>query len=93
MEAGGPLLAAHAGQRLGVRPAGPVAVAAELGVGRLADHHHRTDLRRVAPLGRLERDWAFGDGLGAGVRVAIVDSGVEGDHPAVGGAMTRSVRV
>jgi subtilisin family serine protease len=54
---------------------------------------HRSDLRRVAPLGRLERDWAFGDGRGAGVRVAIVDSGVEGDHPAIGGVLTRSVRV
>jgi subtilisin family serine protease len=54
---------------------------------------HRSDLRRVAPLGRLERDWAFGDRRGAGVRVAIVDSGVEGDHPAIGGVLTRSVRV
>lgn len=56
-------------------------------------HDHRGDLRRLAPLGRLERDWAFGDARGTGVIVAIVDSGVEGDHPAVGGALTRSVRV
>src|SRR5262245_35800945 len=54
---------------------------------------HREDLRRIAPLGRLEREWAFGNGQGAGVRVAIVDSGVEGDHPALDGALTRSVRV
>jgi subtilisin family serine protease len=54
---------------------------------------HRSGLRRLAPLGRLDRDWAFGDGRGAGVRVAIVDSGVEGDHPAIGAALTRSVRV
>ncbi len=53
----------------------------------------RSGLARVAPLGRLERDWAFGDGGGAGVTVAIVDSGVEGDHPAVGGMLRRSVRV
>jgi subtilisin family serine protease len=53
----------------------------------------RDELRRSAPLGRLERAWAFGDGRGAGVRVAIVDSGVEADHPAVGGAVSRSVRV
>jgi subtilisin family serine protease len=54
---------------------------------------HRADLRRLAPLGRLEREWAFGDGRGEGVTVAIVDSGVEGDHPAVGGALRTSVRV
>jgi subtilisin family serine protease len=53
----------------------------------------RQDLRRIAPLGRLEREWAFGDGRGAAVRVAIVDSGVEGDHPALDGALTGSVRV
>ena len=53
----------------------------------------RAHLERTAPLGRLERDWAFGDRRGAGVTVAIVDSGVEGDHPAVGGALRRSVRV
>ena len=35
--------------------------------------------------GRLDRDWAFGDGRGEGVTVAIVDSGIEGDHPAIGG--------
>jgi subtilisin family serine protease len=54
---------------------------------------HRGDLRRAAPLGKLERDWAFGDGRGEGVIVAIVDSGVEGDHPAVGDALRESVRV
>jgi subtilisin len=53
----------------------------------------RASLVRTGPFGRLERSWAFGDGLGAGVTVAIVDSGVEGDHPAVGGALRRSVRV
>ena len=41
----------------------------------------------VRPL-RLEvpitRDWAFGDGRGDGVRVAVVDSGVDAAHPAVG---------
>jgi subtilisin family serine protease len=54
---------------------------------------HRRDLRRAAPLGALDRDWAFGDGRGEGVTVAIVDSGVEGDHPALGGALRESVRV
>lgn len=53
----------------------------------------RAGLLREAPIGSLDRDWAFGDGRGAGVTIAIVDSGVEGDHPAVGGALKQSVRV
>ena len=39
----------------------------------------------------LDRAWAFGDGRGAGVRVAILDSGVDADHPMVGGALRRTV--
>jgi subtilisin family serine protease len=38
-----------------------------------------------------ERAWL--DSRGAGATVAIVDSGVEGSHPAVGGRLVRSVRV
>ena len=33
---------------------------------------------------RVDRDWAWGGATGAGVRVAIVDSGVERDHALVG---------
>jgi subtilisin family serine protease len=53
----------------------------------------RDALRRIPPLGRLERSWAFGDGRGTGVRVAIVDSGVEAGHPVLAGSVARSVRV
>jgi subtilisin family serine protease len=53
----------------------------------------RDALARVRPFGRLERDAVFGDADGSGVTVAIVDSGVERDHPAVGGRLVRSVRV
>ena len=53
----------------------------------------REGLLRSGPFGRLDRDWAFGDGRATGVTVAIVDSGVEGSHPALGGALRRSVRV
>lgn len=45
------------------------------------------NLGQVAPLplpGPL-RDWAWGDATGAGVKVAVVDSGVNADHPFVGG--------
>jgi subtilisin family serine protease len=34
---------------------------------------------------RVTRDWALGEATGAGVRVCILDSGVDGDHPLVGG--------
>ena len=34
---------------------------------------------------RITRDWAFGDATGEGVRVCILDSGVESGHPLVGG--------
>jgi subtilisin family serine protease len=34
--------------------------------------------------GAPSRDWAFGGSTGAGVRVCILDSGVEGGHPSVG---------
>jgi subtilisin len=56
---------------------------------------HRADLLRSAPLGVavVDRDWAFGGSDGSGVTVAIIDSGVERDHPAVGGRLVRSVRV
>ena len=41
---------------------------------------------------RIDRNWAWGGSDGAGVRVAIVDSGVEGSHELVGGVQ-RSVAV
>jgi subtilisin len=33
----------------------------------------------------ISADWAFGDRSGAGVRVAVIDSGIDVEHPAVGG--------
>ena len=53
----------------------------------------RAGLERASPLGRLERASVFGDGRGAGVTVAIIDSGVDGDHPAIGGRLARRLRV
>lgn len=46
---------------------------------------------RLPPVPALDLDapitteWAIGGSTGAGVKVAVVDSGVDGDHPAVGG--------
>src|SRR5919204_2519700 len=34
---------------------------------------------------RVTREWAWGGATGEGVRVCILDSGVEADHPSVGG--------
>jgi len=46
------------------------------------------DQPKAAPTLRLPtpitRDWAWGDATGAGVRVAVIDSGVDATHPAVG---------
>jgi subtilisin family serine protease len=41
----------------------------------------------------VDRAWAFGDGSGRGVRVAIVDSGVDGSHPHLEGRLVESVAV
>ena len=41
---------------------------------------------------RVTREWAFGDATGAGVRVCVLDSGIELDHPLVG-EVQRSVAV
>lgn len=53
----------------------------------------RIDLDRLGPIVGMDRETAFGGVDGTGVTVAIVDSGVERDHPAVGGKLVRSVRV
>jgi subtilisin family serine protease len=53
----------------------------------------RSSLSHLPPFGRLDREWAYGGSDGSGTIVAIIDSGVERDHPAVGGRLTRSVVV
>ena len=40
----------------------------------------------------IDREWAWGGADGAGVRVAVLDSGVDGDHELVGG-LQRAVAV
>lgn len=53
----------------------------------------RARLSRDGPFGALDRATVFGDSDGRGVTVAIIDSGVELDHPAVGRRVVRSLRV
>jgi len=53
----------------------------------------RAGLRRLPPLSLIDRAWAMGGSDGSGVTVAIVDSGVERGHPAIGGKLVRSVKV
>lgn len=53
----------------------------------------RDGLLREPPLGRLDRATVFGDADGAGVTVAIIDSGVDGAHAAIGDRLTASYRV
>ena len=45
------------------------------------------------PFGKITPEWAWGDSKGKGVRVAVVDSGIEHDHPAVGKSVKGGVIV
>ncbi|MFJ5880003.1 S8 family serine peptidase [Kitasatospora cineracea] len=38
----------------------------------------------ITPLAGIDPDWAWGGADGSGVRVCVIDSGVEGGHPLVG---------
>ncbi len=46
------------------------------------------DRLRVGPrlglIGPITREWAIGGSTGAGVKVAVIDSGIDADHPSVG---------
>jgi subtilisin family serine protease len=53
----------------------------------------RAGLVREGPLGRMDRARVFGDADGRGVTVAVVDSGVDGEHPAIAGRLARRMRV
>lgn len=44
----------------------------------------RKELRHRLPFPAYDREWAWGGSTGAGVRVAVVDSGIDGSHAAVG---------
>jgi subtilisin len=50
-------------------------------------------LARSMRLRGISRDWAWGGSTGLGVRVGIVDSGLEKDHPLLLGRVVQSVAV
>jgi subtilisin len=41
-------------------------------------------LEPLEPVDNIDRDWAWGGSTGKGVKVAVIDSGVDAAHPAVG---------
>src|SRR5690242_6989738 len=49
----------------------------------------RTGQAQRLPVGlgleRITTDWAWGRSTGAGVKVAVIDSGIDNDHPAIDG--------
>ena len=49
------------------------------------------EIKAAGPMGQIDSQWAWGDSTGSGVRVAIIDSGIEASHPAVGGMVKGSV--
>lgn len=49
------------------------------------------ELASYGPLAGINPEWAWGGSTGKGVRVAVVDTGIEYDHPALGGAVKEGV--
>jgi len=50
-------------------------------------------LTPVPPLDRITPEWAWGGSEGEGVKVAVIDSGIDAEHPAVGGMVGGHVAV
>jgi subtilisin family serine protease len=53
----------------------------------------RRELRRPTRLRGVSREWAWGGATGAGIRVGILDSGMENDHPQLRGRVVENVAV
>ncbi len=51
------------------------------------------ELVASGPIARITPEWAWGGGMGRGMRVAVVDSGIEYDHPALEGCVKGGVIV
>jgi subtilisin family serine protease len=46
-----------------------------------------------SPLEQITRDWAWGGSTGKGVKVAVIDSGIDAAHPAIDGRVSGYVEV
>jgi subtilisin family serine protease len=55
--------------------------------------HPRRHLRRSLRVRGVSREWAWGGATGAGVRVGIIDSGLENAHPRLNGRVVENVAV
>lgn len=51
------------------------------------------EIAASGPIASLTPEWAWGGSSGQGVRVAIVDSGIDGDHPALAGCVRGGIIV
>lgn len=51
------------------------------------------EIAASGPLTGITTEWAWGGSRGRGVRVAVVDSGIEWDHPALDGCVIKGVSV
>ena len=51
------------------------------------------DLPRIEPLDDVSAEWAWGGSSGAGVRVAVIDSGIDASHPAIEGRVSGYVAI
>ena len=49
------------------------------------------ELLAHGPFAKIDPEWAWGGSTGKGIRVAVVDSGVEHDHPALGNCVRGGV--
>jgi len=50
-------------------------------------------LTATGPLSSITPEWAWGGSTGQGVRVAVIDSGIEYDHPALDGCVRGGIAV
>jgi subtilisin family serine protease len=48
------------------------------------DAEHMRTVTRLPVTGPITREWAWGDATGSGVKVAVIDSGIDASHPLVG---------
>lgn len=51
------------------------------------------NLPRVEPIDDVSPEWAWGGSSGAGVRVAVIDSGIDAGHPAIEGRVSGYVAI